>query len=458
MTEITKPLMLDETGQRIAAALENMGNGNGAGVDIEAPKPRATIKNIRFFDKEAHKWITFESVYSAYDVTKKQTTFVYGLEKHQENSTTQAVYRSCDGGETWEKFNAPFAIDAPNYVWYSEIFVDSNPDSYTDAKPEGNPVLFLLKTTDGYTRQNNQLCTFTWNGSSWYQTSSLELGNKRWLSNNNSIDVCVTPDGKDRVYIFGEYGMTTDGSSYSIYRSPSWPIEWKKVLTHTGRDSSEHGDIMHWHTVVADPYTKHWWATSGDLDRQCRMYRSTDGGVNWELMFSGSQRERTCNLLFEEDYIYYGMDSTNNTDLESVKIVRIDKHKLETAEDRATAQEDVATIKNALACYGLSKMEFPHGFIVWTQHEPPVGDVATSIHIDQYVLQFYDYATQKLYPIATFDTSKIKDDKYIGFYAGSRVMNASSGYVFVEPTPALHQERDNSYARTSEAVRISVSY
>lgn len=421
-----------------------------AGGDIEAPKPRATIKNIRFYDKEANKWVIFESVYSAYDVNKKYTTFVYGLETHQANSTTQAIYRSCDGGETWEKYNTDFAIDAPNGVWYSEIFVDSNPGS--------NPVVFLLKTTDGFTRQKNQLCTFTWNGESWYRSGLLELGNKRWLSNNNSIDVCVSPDGSKRVYIFGEYGMTTDGSTYSLYRSTTYGATWEKVLTHTGRNGNQHGEIMHWHTVVADPYTKHWWATSGDIDNQCLMYRSTDGGATWELMFSGSQRERTCNLLFEKDYIYYGMDSTNNADLESIKIVRIDKSKLETAEDRATAREDVATIKNALACYGLSKFEFPHGFIVWTQHEPPVSGVATSVHIDQYVLQFYDYATQKLYPIATFDTSNISDSKYIGFYAGSRVMNASSGYVFVEPTPTLHQERDNSYARTSEAVRISVSY
>jgi hypothetical protein len=86
--------------------------------------------------------------------------------------------------------------------------------------------------------------------------------------------------------------------------------------------------------------------------------------------------------------------------------------------------------------YGLTRTFYPDGFIVWTQQEPD-----SVFKTDNYTLQFYDYATKKLYPIAYFDISNISTGKYIGFYAGAKCQSLTSGVIFAKPTNAMHQEK-----------------
>lgn len=425
---------------------------------IAIPKevaPRAKFRQIQWYDKDIQTNIRFEDIYVYCSGDGKfGSGAMYGLEAHGTNSTTQSVYVSRDGGDTWELYGT-FDIDAPNNIWYTDIFVDAKLD-----------VILLLKTTDGFTGSNNVLCTFLWNGVGWINTKTyfddkqeitlvktleLKIGKRRWLGNNNSIDVCSNADWSKRIIIFGEYQTTTDGTTYSLWKSTNSGVDWKKVLELNGDKDGKalSGDIRHWHTVQADPYTKHWWATSGDGDRQCRIYRSTDDGETWEVMFSGSQRERTCGFLFEQDCIYYGMDSTNNWDDQSIKIVKIDRAKLET--DRENCREDVAVVNNAYAVYGLTRTYSPDGFIVWSQYEPGASYVK-----DKYVLQFYEYNTKQMYPIASFDISGMPT-KYIGFYAGQRRQDIFSGNIIAKPTPSLQHEK-YGYSAVSTHIKVNLTF
>lgn len=420
----------------------NITKDGNAEVDMEAPNPRALVQQIRFLDEENNKTVLFEDVFVGHFNSAVQTTCVYGLEAHATNSTTQTIYISRDGGETWKAY-ATLAINASNGVWYTRIFVDQQSNI---------TYLYLLKTTTGFSMSNNYVCSFFYNGTDWQQIGNFSIGRRQWLSNNNSIDVTTNADWTERAVIFGEYDVTTDGTSYKLWKTTNSGATWTNVLELQGdKDGAVGtGDIRHWHTVQVDRYTKHWWATSGDADSQCRIYRSTDNGNTWELLFSGSQRERTCGFVFEKDCIYYGMDSTNKVDENSIKIVKIDKAKLET--DRDNCREDVATVDSAYAVYGLTKTFYPNGFIVWTKFEASVA----SFEKDRHVLQFYDYGTGKMYPIARIKTSHINKSEYIGFNAGSRLQCLESGIVFACPTRTMHQAlMGDSNVSTHIKVRIT---
>lgn len=415
--------------------------------DVSPVAPRAQVRQaVAVVDGS---FIRFDDVFAAVENSESsvagQCKQIYGLEAHTKTSTTQRVFKSVDG-EHWTE-HASLSIDASNGVWFTNLFVDTFKN-----------ILILLKTTDGFDMKNNRVCTFVYNGTSWYNNpaNDVALGKKRWLSNNCSIDAATNADWSERAIIFGEYGTTEDGTTYSLWKITIPNITngtgWKKVLELGGNKDNAGftGEIRHWHTVRFDPYSKHWWATTGDGDSQCRMYRSTDHGETWDLIFSGSQRERTTGFVFEQDCIYYGMDSTNNTDLDSIKIVKIDRSKLDT--DRENCRTDVATVDSAFAIRGLSRTYYPDGFIVFTMQEPNA-----SFTPGRYILQFFDYATQKLYPIAYFDTSNMSNSENIGFYESARVQHTPSGAIYAMPSRQLHQAKyGDSYVSTHIKINLTM--
>lgn len=419
--------------------------------EIPIMTPRAQIRQMAHINPETGDAVLFTDVYAEFNTFKtgiSQSKYVYALEERAAHGTTQRVFRSNDGGETWVEI-ASLPIDVDQGMWYMNIFVDTQ-----NAAAASKEILYLLKTTTGDSCSANVVCTAFWNGQSWLVREGPALGYKRWLGNNNSISVCTDAAYTKRAVIFGEYGTTTDGTSYALWRTTNSGVSWTKVLEVSGDSNGTWGtgEIRHWHGVFADPYTKHWWACSGDTNEQCKIYRSTDSGDTWDLMFSGSQRERTCGFVFESDYVYYGMDTTNKLDANSVKIVRIDKSKLETEEDRATARTDVATVDNAFAVYGLTRTFNPEGFLVWAQQE-----AERSFNPGRYILQFYHYGTEMLYPVAYFDTTKLSaDTTYTGFYAGARTQNVWSGTIFAKPTTNMQQAR-YGYSNVSAYIKLNLT-
>lgn len=421
---------------------------SGKIAELGVTAPRAQVRQIRCATADgldvslADVYCPADWDYSTYAWQYRRE--VFGLEAHGTSSTTQRVFRSIDGGETWSEY-ASLPMDAANGVWYTDFAVDS-----------GMNCIYALKTTDGSAMNNNAVSSFyLWSGDNkWHERlpEEISLGKKRWLS-NNSFEITVTPDKSKRVAIFGEYGVTTDGTTYSLWRTTNGGASWNKVLEIVGDDNTSgtmvRGEIRHWHTVKADPYTKHIWAAAGDTDSQCKIYRSTDGGENWELMFSGTQRERTCGFVFEEDCIYYGMDAKHGTDPNFTRIIKIDKSKLDT--DRENAREDVAVVDSCRSVYGLTRTFYPDGFIVWTQQEPD-----SAFKTNGYTLQFFDYATKRLYPVAYFDISNIPTSQYIGFYAGAKCQLLTNGVIFAKPTNSMHQEK-YGYSFVSKYIKINLT-
>ena len=406
--------------------------------------PRAQVRQIYCRDTDG-KIVQFADIYFAadwsYGTYEGQYRYtVFGLEAHDTTSTKQRVFKSGDGGETWQEY-CSLPMDAANGQWYTDFAVD-----------DALKAVYLLRVNDGVGNDYSVASFYLWAGDGkWYKRETdIELGAKRWLS-NNSFEICRY--GATSVAMFGEYGTTTDGTAYCLWRTTNGGATWKKALEIVGDNDTSgtmmRGDIRHWHTVKADPYTKHIWASAGDTDAQCKIYRSKDGGTNWELMFSGSQRERTCGFIFEEDCIYYGMDAKHGTDPNFTRIVKIDKYKLD--DDRKNCREDVAVVDSCRPVYGLTRTFYPDGFIVWTQQEPD-----SVFKTNDYKLQFYDYATKKLYTIAYFDISNMPTTRYIGFQAGAKCQSLTSGVIFAKPTNELHQEK-YGFSHVSKHIKINLT-
>lgn len=81
------------------------------------------------------------------------------------------------------------------------------------------------------------------------------------------------------------------------------------------------GSVRHIHAVQRDPFTDQLWVTTGDYGRECRILRSGDGMRSAELIGSGDQSWRATALLFDEDAVYWGMDSP----LERCQVFRWDR-------------------------------------------------------------------------------------------------------------------------------------
>jgi hypothetical protein len=111
-----------------------------------------------------------------------------------------------------------------------------------------------------------------------------------------------------------DQGLVT---SSSLFRSRDRGQSWETVLT------CSPDEIRHFHTVIADPYKAgRWWASSGDLPRECEVWRSEDDGTSWTKMTNsavdvalhpkfGFRRQsvhRCTAMVATQDQLIWGVD------------------------------------------------------------------------------------------------------------------------------------------------------
>jgi hypothetical protein len=83
-----------------------------------------------------------------------------------------------------------------------------------------------------------------------------------------------------------------------------------------------HG-VRHVHAVQWDPYEDSLWATTGDEDGECALWRRR-AGLNWERVIGGGQQYRAVQLVFTERAIYFGTDAPGDFN----RIYRLDRNTL----------------------------------------------------------------------------------------------------------------------------------
>ena len=382
---------------------------------VSAVAPRLTTSPVihktgtgfRWASQADETYVTFLSFYHVYYTAYKTTGAVYAISRPLVGGILQHVWRSTDGGENWTKlFELP--ISQATGVWYENVFVEPYYET-----------VYLQKTTTGFnTPYSGVVESYTNAG---VLIGSRAIGDSRWLSGSHSIDYCPN---SQHVVIFGEYASDTQ-STVNLWRTTNKGLTWTSVLAEPGNNGGVAGAVRHFHAVAADPYTKHWWAASGDADGQSRIYRSTNDGLTWNILFQGTQHERTTSFVFTADHVYYGTDYPASTPDHS-KLVRINKTDL--------TRTDVATIKDGFPVWALTKTFSPEGILIW-----PSCEFASNTRQDYVTVQWYDFATEELVDVARF-TIKNYATGTEGIHNASRHQDVATGNILFTPTTNVQRQ------------------
>jgi hypothetical protein len=114
---------------------------------------------------------------------------------------------------------------------------------------------------------------------------------------------------------FGEYGPNKGRNSVPIYRSIDQGLTWQEIYRFLP------GEIKHVHSIQWDIYEKKLWICTGDQDGECKIILADPNFNHLEVLGDGSQKWRTCHIIFEKNYVVWGMDS-QLTDCYMIKLNR----------------------------------------------------------------------------------------------------------------------------------------
>lgn len=107
---------------------------------------------------------------------------------------------------------------------------------------------------------------------------------------------------KGRFY-YGEYRNNRERTPIRLWRYRPGESAWEPCWMFSS--------IRHVHGVFHDPWTDTLWVTTGDEDKESGVWVSEDGGRRLDRVVGGSQQFRVVQLVFTEDYVYFGSDAPN---------------------------------------------------------------------------------------------------------------------------------------------------
>ncbi len=111
--------------------------------------------------------------------------------------------------------------------------------------------------------------------------------------------------GSDGNVVYGEYRQNADRTPVRVFMAGmSSAGKWSAVW--------EFKSVRHIHGVFSDPFTRAYWVTTGDSDSESAIWMTRDGFKTLEQVAGGSQKCRAVQLLFTEDYVYFGTDSPDD--------------------------------------------------------------------------------------------------------------------------------------------------
>lgn len=219
---------------------------------------------------------------------------------------------------------------------------------------------------------------------------------------HNSI--AILPSGHA---IFGEYYGNDKQQPVNIYRINLQTLNWDIPFIFS------EGEIRHVHSCLWDKFTEKIWIFTGDRDEESRVYASEPDFKSMELIGSGSQKWRAVSAFFKKDFVYWVMDSPDETSY-LVRYERISKK--------------IVTLRSfpGPAYYSINFHD--NGYLIGTTHEPGKSVQGKSAHI------YFSKDLENWTEIAKFqhDGLSMKYLKYgiIGFAFGKQFKNEF--YFFCE--------------------------
>lgn len=116
--------------------------------------------------------------------------------------------------------------------------------------------------------------------------------------------------------VFGEYGPSGSVATVPIYRSTDAGRSWTSVYEFAP------GSVRHVHGCYWDPFEQRYWIFTGDADHEIRVLSADRSFSEVRPIGGGSQKWRACTAFFEENYVYWIMDSER----EDSHLIRFDRN------------------------------------------------------------------------------------------------------------------------------------
>lgn len=118
----------------------------------------------------------------------------------------------------------------------------------------------------------------------------------------------------ESILYFGEYRANKTRKPVNIFGSMDGGLHWQPVY--------QFESVRHIHGVFYDPYSNAIWVTTGDKDDEAGIFVTENHFRTLERVIGGNQQTRAIQLLFTDDYVYFGSD----TPLENNHIYRLSRH------------------------------------------------------------------------------------------------------------------------------------
>jgi len=172
-----------------------------------------------------------------------------------------------------------------------------------------------------YTTQNGSLLSIS---NPYRELWYFNKVQRRWSQTGEVLGWLGTwsVDEKDGVIMIAEYCRDTDPYA-RVFRSKNGGASWD-IVFYQRAYGSESPEVRHFHTIQVDPYTGHWYLSSGDRRQESKIFKSKDDGDTWldvtdyNLDPSLPPALKTQSLFrlttfwFTEDYICWATDDRIN--------------------------------------------------------------------------------------------------------------------------------------------------
>ncbi len=228
-------------------------------------------------------------------ISRKRARFLYVNDNTLYAQIDNTLCTSKDYGRTWHKH--PVNLDGGARS-YSKMHARLTRKGVHSAKILKDGKILLVAKQAIYTydcRKNNMNMPFT-----------VPRGSR-------PLFICENRDG----YLFwGEYFDNPKRDEVSIYVSTDYALSWRVAYTF------KKNSIRHVHGVFCDPYDDRIWVTTGDENSESAIWITDDHFKTLKKVIGDSQQSRALQLIFTEDYVYFGTD----TPYEKNHIYRINKN------------------------------------------------------------------------------------------------------------------------------------
>ena len=199
-------------------------------------------------------------------------------------SRNEKIFRSCDNGLTWEQ------------IAKVPICLIDRVKSLCSLSAR----MFRSGIYHIYLTNNSNLIVFGF-GHIW----KFSTKNNKWALDSSPVPISGSRplyiSGNKDLIVYGEYCSNPDRKPIKIWASKDEGKTWEPVYSFQ--------KIRHIHGIFWDEYSENFWITTGDHNKESGIWRTDHQFGTVEKVFAGSQLARTIELIFSDNYIYFGTDT-----------------------------------------------------------------------------------------------------------------------------------------------------